>query len=507
MGTLRVSKILEIASVLCNSFCDCFRGCRINLVFLVYSIGDALLDATLRPNVPQIVCYSLYPKRLSHCRHLELHMDIEDDVQKEATTYLILHKILTNAPALVLGMFCGAWSDRHGRKLPMIMPSLGTTFAVLLYMGANMSKEASVAYFLVGSFLHGCFGKTAMISMAVNSFVVDITETDKRTKKLGTLAAMQFLGMFVGSLFGGILIEKTNILTTYCCVSIMNALVVILALGILKESIPVDHKTDLFPCRYLCQGKNVTDSLLVLHKKRTGNTRKNILGLFLVLILHQTCRTGLTDVTLLFTEMSPLSWPTSWFGYLSALDNAAMGLVLLFLLPILSSVLKLSDVVISILGLACACIRFAILAWSNKSWMVWFAVIVGSFGGIINSPMRSLLSKLVHEDEVGKMFSLLGSGETIAKFFAVIFTYLYGTTLDLFPGFTFIIAAVLYFIMIVITLVIQFYIKKDQEISENDGKLEMNHINHDNAKPKDYNTGDKIIQNGDVENQKESNLN
>ncbi|XP_060080479.1 tetracycline resistance protein, class H-like [Ylistrum balloti] len=477
---------------------ECLCDCKVDFIFLIYSIGDALLDAVLRPNVPQIVCYSMYPNRIHSCRHIEDNVDIEDIVQKQATTYMILHKIITNLPALVLGMFCGAWSDKYGRKLPMVMPSLGTTFAVLLYMAANMAYDGSIACFLVGSVIHGCFGKTAMVSMAVSSYVVDITATDRRTKRLGTIAAMQFIGMFIGSLIGGLLIDSTNILTSYCCVSFMNALVVLLTLVTLRETVNVGDKRDLFPCKAFCKGKNVMESVQVITKSRAGSTRRFIISLFVVLFLHQTCRTGLTDVTLLFTEKSPLSWPTSWFGYLSALDNAAMGFILLVFLPILSNILKFSDLSISIIGLSCACIRFVIMAWSNETWMVWLAVVIGSFGGIINSPVRSLLSKMVQEDEVGKMFSLLGSGETAAKFLAVVFTYLYGSTLDIFPGFAFLLAAGLYTIMIIIILLVHVNIKPDSNSDESpteqsESKMEMNHLNGKT------NTNGKVDINGKTE--------
>ena len=97
------------------------------------------------------------------------------------------------------------------------------------------------------------------------------------------------------------------------------------------------------------------------------------------------------------------------------------------------------------------------------------AVGIGSLGALINSPARSLLSKLVHEDEVGKLFSVLGSGETIAKFMALIFTALYGTTLDIFPGMSFLIASALYTIMSFLILFIHMstkdYLERDN--SEN----------------------------------------
>ncbi|KAK3609770.1 hypothetical protein CHS0354_022629, partial [Potamilus streckersoni] len=435
----------------------------IDVIFFIYNIGDAMLDACLRPNIPQIVCFNMYPEEIEMCKDLLNHPDIEDDVQKVSTTYIIYYKVLSNAPALILGFFCGAWSDKYGRKLPMVMPSIGATFAVLLYMGANVSPPSSIMLFLLGSLVHGCFGKTSLNSMAVHSYIVDITETERRTRKLGLLASMQFLGMFIGSLFAGVLLDNTDILTTYCIVSLFHSIVVILSLAFVKETVTASEGTVLFPCRSIFQASNFKDSLMVLVKKREDSLRKCIIALLVVLLLHQTCRTGLIDVTLLYTELPPLSWPTSWFGYLSAADNAAMGIVLLILLPILSNVLKLSDSIISIIGLACASIRFVILAWSKESWMVWVAIIIGSLGGLINSPIRSLLSKLVHEDEIGKIFAVLGSWETVAKFLALVFTALYGSTIDIFPGFSFVLASGLYTVMVVIILLVHVTVRRYEE--------------------------------------------
>lgn len=470
-----VSQVFSVASL------GCFYDCDVDLVFLLYSVADSLLDAILRPNVPQIVCFSIYQEQIQSCKQMNLHPEIQSLVQRESTTYLILHKVLTNTPALVLGLFCGAWSDKYGRRLPMALPSFGTTFAVLLYMAANMTSKGSIDFFLCGSFVHGCFGKTAMINMAVNSYIVDVTTTDKRTKKLGILAAMQFLGMFVGSLIGGLLVDLTSVLTSYCIVSAISSIVVTMTLLFLRETIKVDNEENLSPYKSFFRCKNVQESFKVLTKNRDGKLRTCIFSLFLIILLHQTCRTGLTDVTLLYTEKSPLSWPTSWFGYLSAADNAAMGIILLVLLPLLSSVVKLNDATISMIGLSCACARFVIMTWSKKTWMIWLSVIIGSIGGVINSPVRSLLSKMVHEDEVGKMFSLLGSGETIAKFCAAFFTYLYGYTLDIFPGFPFILAAVLYLIMMGIILAVNFYSRESDNdnsgMPQEEPNLELNRIN------------------------------
>ena len=446
-----VDKIKQWKELICTcysiNFLGCLYSCPIYLIFFIYSVGDSMLDAVLRPNISQLVCFNMFPDRLDTCRNMENRPDLEDDIQKQATLYIIYHKCLSNLPVLVLGLFCGAWSDIYGRKLPMVLPSIGTTFAILLFMSANVHRRSSLAFFLSGSLIQGCFGKVSLFIVAVNSYAADVTNTSSRTNQLGLLASMQFFGLFMGSLIAGLLLDNTDVLTTYCTASFMHALVVVLALWIVKETVAVNEGTEVFPCRTLFRQANLKESLMVLVKKREFNLRRSLCGLIFIMLLNQTCQSGLTDVTLLYTELPLLSWPTTWFGYLTAVSYAAMGIILLIILPILSNVLKLSDPIISMLGLGFESVRFIILTWSTHSWMIWMSVGFGSLGELINSPARSLLSKLVHEDEVGKIFAVLASGETLAKFPGLILTTLYGTTLDIFPRIPFLVASVLYLIM------------------------------------------------------------
>lgn len=153
------------------------------------------------------------------------------------------------------------------------------------------------------------------------------------------------------------------------------------------------------------------------------------------------------------------SWLIFWFGYFFVVDNVVMGIILLVLFLLLLSVVKLNDVIISMIGFFCVCVRFVIMIWSKKMWMVWLLMVIGSIVGVINLLICLFLSKMVYEDEVGKMFLLFGSGEIIVKFCVVFFLYLYGYIIDIFFGFFFIFVFILYILMMVIMVVVYvFYV-------------------------------------------------
>ena len=427
----------------------------VTIIFFLYKTGESMLDATTRPYIIKAVCHDTFPFNASYCRHINEHPVVESFIQRKSASYLIYYRVLINVPSVILGLFCGAYSDKYGRKIPMMLPSLGSVFGVLLYMASIAYDEFRIPLILIGASVQGIFGKSTVITMAVNSYIADVTEIDERIRKLGNLLAMNFFGLFVGSFMSGVLQDMSNLLTTYCVVIILHACTVLLTVTCMKESIPYPSKAEEGKSEFfaLFNPSNIKESIAVLVKHRPNNTRMILLILFILTLLNQTCKVGEMDVTVLFVTRSPLSWPKSWYGYLLSVDYAVMGLCLLFLLPVLSSILKFSDATILIIGISCKVVRLSWAAFAIKTWMVYVSVIIGAFAGLITSAVRSLVSKSVNEHEAGKLFSLLACAETASKLFGVlIFVNLYSETVDFFAGFSYIFEAVLYLFMVVLVV-------------------------------------------------------
>ncbi|KAK6189069.1 hypothetical protein SNE40_005114 [Patella caerulea] len=98
------------------------------LIFFLYKAGESMLDATIRPYIIQAVCRDRYRANVTMCYDASMQsQEQQEDIQSAASNYLIYYRILVNVPAILLGLVWGAWSDHHGRKLPMMIPSLGIT--------------------------------------------------------------------------------------------------------------------------------------------------------------------------------------------------------------------------------------------------------------------------------------------------------------------------------------------------------------------------------------------
>ncbi len=424
---------------------------------------------------------------ISICGALQDNRDIEEEIQEDSAKYIMAYKILLNLPAVLLGLFCGAWSDRIGRKVPVMLPCVGTIFATLLYMTSMVStSEWTLSLVLSGAALRGAFGKSAVVTMALHSYISDISSRDNRTERLGRLLAMNFFGYFVGSLITGALLDSFGFDIIFCVVVFINGACVLITVFCMQESLPTPEVTPattpsnehqepvpgpVFPddtenpalaaerkrsrFRMPFHPKHVRESLEVVTRNREDRKQLHLLLFFATIIVQQTCKSGEVDITLLFVERSPLSWHKSMYGYLLATDYACLGVAVFLVLPFLSNVLQISDINLVALGLSFKILRLTILTFANASWMVYFSVVVGCPSAMIISGAKSLISKTVEEREVGKAFSLLSCFETVSNLVgSVLFTSFYSLTLHLFAGLTFGMDALVSLLLLVVIVLL-----------------------------------------------------
>ncbi|ELU16853.1 hypothetical protein CAPTEDRAFT_195622 [Capitella teleta] len=422
------------------------------IVFFFFKIGESMLEPSMRLLIYQAVCYIDHPNNTSRCSDVDLENteETENDLQKSAARYILIYKMILNLPSVFLGLFCGAWSDRIGRKLPIMLASFGTIIAVMFYLVAALTKDPRtfIPLIYVGATIRGAFGKSALTTMAVHSYVTDTTSKDQRTNKLGGLLAMNFFGFFTGSLLVGVLLDVTNIDAVFCSVVFVNSICVLITVLFMKESVggvtsiipstPEEETPPRSKAKHPFTLGNVKDSLAVLLSPRPSGARFHLLVLAAIIVFQQLCKSGEVDVTLLFVVRKPLRWHGGLYGYLLAADYFSLGAAVLVILPILTKLFRLDDTSLVIIGMFFKVVRLLLMAFSSQTWMVFVSVVLGCPSALIISGAKSLISKTVREDEVGKAFSLVSCGETLASFLgSIVFLSLYAETLDLFPGFVF----------------------------------------------------------------------
>ncbi|XP_013419249.1 proton-coupled folate transporter-like [Lingula anatina] len=431
-------------------------------------MGESMLEPTVKLYMYQGLCLDEFPNS-TICRALQRHPAEEDYIQAKSANYLMYYKILLNLPAIFLGLFCGAWSDRIGRKIPIMLPCIGSTLAVCLYILSD-ENENSVAYILCGTTVNGIFGKSAIITMAVHSYVTDVSDSEARTRRLGGLLAMNFFGLFAGSLTAGFMLGMFSFDVVFCCVAVINALVVLMTVFCLKESVEdsvIESALAASPFKL----SHITESLSVMCKPREGNKRCHLILFFITIVVNQACKAGEVDITLLFVKHRPFHWTKAQYGYLLALDYASLGLFLMVILPILSGVLGMKDLTLVKIALTFKVCRLVFMAFNTETWLIYVSVVIASVSGMIVSGLKSQMSKAVNHEDVGKAFSILSVGETTANLVgAIVFTNFYAATVDIFAGFTFCFEATIHLVLLALIFWLARDLNHDEQASPVLGK-------------------------------------
>lgn len=120
---------------------------------------------------------------------------------------MVYRTLLENAFPMVLVFLIGAWSDKYGRKLPMLLVIGAFLIQNVLLIGCVFLEKATGAWSVavVSSLIASLSGNQACFMVAVFSYVSDNTVVEKRTMRTGIAHCCIFLGVTLGLAGGGAL--------------------------------------------------------------------------------------------------------------------------------------------------------------------------------------------------------------------------------------------------------------------------------------------------------------
>ena len=299
------------------------------------------------------------------------------------------------------------------------------------------------AYYIIR--FQGFFGKTAVFTMALYSYVSETTNERRRTAKFTSLVAFKYLGCFTGALLSGLIIQMSNIPCAFSAGAVMHTVCVITIYCYVKDDVMSREK------KYRMQekgGKTCMDvfmsSGVVLWRRRPGKGRMAIICIFLISVFYQSCQTGHQENLVLLVNRAPLSWKPSLYSYLISFSDLTTGLSLIVIAPVMLNCCEARDTLVLCFALICISLRGLFVGLAFQTWMIFAAVGVGAFGGIAVSVLKSLASKCVDLEEQGQTFALFAGTETLAKILGSVgYTFLYSMTSDIFPGFLFLLMSVI----------------------------------------------------------------
>lgn len=318
---------------------------------------------------------------------------VEQEVQRQTSYWILYTNLAMGVPSILVSVFYGSISDQLGRKLFIFLPALGAAMntGVLLEV-AYLPDQLPKYLFLMGAFASGLYGGYSVLNSAAYSYVADVTARSGRTRQIGLLESMTYLGATLSLLAGGVWISRDpSCVSIFWCILACQLAVMLYTLLALPESMyfsgqrsEVDrtqmstynrkfsqtHKFSRACSRFFSA---VHHNMYGFCKLLLTNWRLSVLLLAFAVV--EINFLGITDVVFLYAMGRPLCWGASMVGYFLALKVFCNGLASLFVLPVMLA-LHVSDTVITMVGLVSGSLGLLMMGVADRSWIMFLGMCV-----------------------------------------------------------------------------------------------------------------------------------
>ncbi|XP_059081316.1 proton-coupled folate transporter-like [Tigriopus californicus] len=384
-------------------FCVVFKNITVEPVLFLYMLGVYLLYSVFQNLVYEKVC--LEHNNSTVCADL-YHPDHEDQltlVQQEASYWIKVSTFAMVLPSIVVDCYMGSWSDVFGRKPTLLLPPFGAFLGALVYCYME-AYSSHVGWICLASFFFGMFGSFTGILTAVLAYMSVVSPLKQRTTRISILLSMNFLAGTTGPFASGYLATNFSPLFVFVCIAACHLLCMSYTLIFVDNIYPNGmtkplewNWTQIFSLGHL------KSSFRICFVERSGNEKRNILVLLVMLIILQLITAGEMDIVFLFLKDKPIKMEFQMFSYWFGSRYGMSSLMLLVLMPILKQTLKVQDKWVCLMGLLSKMSALTLLSFSFSVTMAFWDVPLGCFGSFAITSMRSMLSQNVEEHEQGEL--------------------------------------------------------------------------------------------------------
>lgn len=376
----------------------------------------------------------------------------EAEVQQLVASMTVWKTIVQSALPAFLILFIGAWSDRHGMRKPcMLFPIVGEFCTVVglmvcTYFFYELPMEVCG---IVESLFPALTGGWFTMFMGVFSYIADVTTVETRTLRIGFVNIFCSLGIPIGMALSGILYRKIGFYGVFSISAVLYLIAFSYGFCKIREVKRVSEKTEYKTiCSFVTDFfdyKHIANTFTVAFKKGENNRRMKIMMLMLVVMVVIGPMHGEMVVVYLFTRYR-FNWDEVNFSIFSTYNMIIAMIGTALSVGLFSHLLKIDDAIIGLMSSASKILSSFVYAFATVAWVFYLGPIAEILNGTSFIAMRSMASKLVPSDELGKINSLIGVSEALMPLvYGPLYSATYAATMRTMPGAFFLLGGCLTF--------------------------------------------------------------
>src|SRR5688572_1502685 len=286
----------------------------------------------------------------------------------------------------------GNLSDRFGRR-PLLLGSLFAFGVDFLVTGFAMS----MTWLFLGRVFAGVFGASYSTAAA---YVGDISNEDNRAKNFGLIGAAWGCGFILGPVIGGFIGDEFGPRAPFFAAAALALANVVFGFFVLPESLAPELRRKFEWSRANPFGAFRSLAHLPM-----------LAGLLLAVFLYQVAHDSLPAVWTFYT-IEKFGWSQAEIGYSLGFVGVMTAIVMGGLTGVI--VKRIGDRNAIVLGFTVMALAFFGYAFASEGWMVYFAIAIGSLGGIANPSVQSVMSRQAGPSQQGELQGAVASLHSIA---------------------------------------------------------------------------------------------
>ncbi|XP_045492900.1 solute carrier family 46 member 3-like [Colias croceus] len=374
----------------------------------------------------------------------------EKEVQKLVTVAIAWKTYLTASLPCALAMFIGSWSDKTGyRKMFITIPVFGQFLLCVngIIQTFYLKQTNLETLTAVEAVLEGLTGSWCVSVLTMFSFISSITNKDNRTYRMGIVSFSMTVGFPIGMGVSGILLKTLGYYGCYGLAGSINFVNFLYNAFILKdpERRPEQKLHDkqgfchLF--KLFFDLTNVKKTFQVVFRKGSNNRRVRLCFLMLVVSILFGPMYGEISIMYISTRYR-FNWNEVMFSIFQAYNFIAHTIGTLFSIVVFSKYLQWHDSVLGIISTLSKIAASFIYCFAPNERIFFIAPIADILNGTALLALRSIVSKLVEQDEFGRVNSIFALTENLMPLIYVpLYTKVYTATMEVLPGAVFLLGS------------------------------------------------------------------
>lgn len=415
---------------------------RLELVAFLMTFSYVLPRITSTSMILEKVCLAHFNYPKSVCDNLANYSHLKPPIERLATNYQLGHTLIQTAPAALLSCFVGPWSDTYGRKFPVIVAMSGIIVDTIGSAICAHYLNSRVEYYYIPAMFSGMTGGIVSLLAVVYSYASDLTPINKRTIKYAFLEMASGLAIPIGAASGGWIFNFCGYSAVFLLSTIGITLCLICVIFLLPETRGMGKKVSWGEkIKNLFSYKTFTESFIATGRERPHKGKKQIILLIISMCFIIISSNSTVDISYLYVHHQ-FDWGNTEYSTITAIYSVFAIILLVILVPLFKKI-KINDAFLGLIGTTSLMTKLVGIGISFTEGIFHIANLLGLLSACAPLAVRSRISKVVSNDDIGKVFSFVATAESLLPVLTTVMTtQIFNAFLEIFPGMPYIVLAI-----------------------------------------------------------------